>query len=271
MPTFAHYGIPVEQQRSISNSYGGREYGDKLDAARCLMCQRPFTLLFDEHDENKRYGCGTIKSGGRCDDCGWWLFDYNQYDFDGGVHSQFVGELAWYEVEGLTTPIAMLASHIARNNELIYDVHPRKFEELVGGLLREHLNCSVELTKQTRDGGKDLICCDSETGKFYVEIKRYAKSRKVGLGVVQRFVGALYGDQVSSGLIVTSSTYTAKATHECIKVNEVKGPVNLELCDIEDVLAWLNVVREKNDDDVLSVIRNLTPYSPNVRKAELNM
>ena len=45
---------------------------------------------------------------------------------------------------------------LKKYSEKLYDIDPRKFEELVASIL-EDLRFSIELTQATRDGGWDII------------------------------------------------------------------------------------------------------------------
>ncbi|HEU4770327.1 MAG TPA: restriction endonuclease, partial [Pyrinomonadaceae bacterium] len=92
------------------------------------------------------------------------------------------------------TPQLILAVHselinlIARKPNLIFEISPRQFEEIIAELFIKK-GFEVELTKQTRDGGRDIVAVskamDVKT-KYLIECKRYAMKRKVSVAVVQR-------------------------------------------------------------------------------------
>lgn len=95
----------------------------------------------------------------------------------------------------------------------MYNLSPRQFEIMCAELYEER-GYKVTLTQQSRDGGKDLIILNNnELGKFliYGECKRYASDMPVGIGIVQRLAGAIYGDNVTSGLVLTSSYFCSDA------------------------------------------------------------
>ncbi|MEN8220363.1 MAG: restriction endonuclease [Pseudomonadota bacterium] len=56
-----------------------------------------------------------------------------------------------------------LISLIQKDNSYIYKILPRQFEEVIAELFRAQ-GFNVELTKRTRDGGKDIIATHNAMG-----------------------------------------------------------------------------------------------------------
>ena len=76
------------------------------------------------------------------------------------------------------------------------------------------LGYKVEATKLTRDGGKDLIIRKRELiGDFvyYVECKKYAPNRPIGVGIVREFKCMIDLDKVNGGIIATTSRFSKDA------------------------------------------------------------
>ncbi|MCC8423573.1 restriction endonuclease [Mucilaginibacter sp. UR6-11] len=106
-----------------------------------------------------------------------------------------------------------LLDRIGRRPEAIRDLSPRQFEELVAEIYEER-GYSVQLTQQTRDGGKDLIIMHrSDIGNFmiYAECKHRAPDRPVGVGVVSELFGRINFDRATAGMVVTSSYFSPDA------------------------------------------------------------
>jgi restriction system protein len=106
-----------------------------------------------------------------------------------------------------------LLDQIATNPEILYQLTSREFEEAVCELF-ERRGYRVKLTKQTRDGGKDIIILNhSLLGDlvFYAECKKYAKTRPVGVGLVRELYGTVAADRITAGILVTSSYFTEDA------------------------------------------------------------
>lgn len=195
-----------------------------------------------------------------CSNCGWWAV-YSTYDDESHVwatRSQSLAELVRYDISGLEIPTNLLIDYIAHHGDDVYTVHPRKIEMIVESIFKEHLNCRVELTKATRDGGKDLICFDADDSKFIVEVKRYGRDSRIGIGIIQRFAGVMLTENVSKGVVVTTSSFTkdARVAAERI-VADSKDIISLSLNDEADLLSWLKALRSEHmtDAERISALR----------------
>ena len=160
-----------------------------------------------------------------------------------GVFSQFLEFDLQHKFQGGT--LIEIAPHIT--NDLIrklkehptklYDLDPRTFEELIA-VVFQNFGFDVELTKQSRDGGKDIIAISSTSPhlKYLIECKRYSKENAVGIGVVQRLHGVVRGDGAFKGIIATTSRFSADADKYLSRPNV---RYNLEGRDFEDIQKWL--------------------------------
>lgn len=146
-----------------------------------------------------------------CPRCGWWAsgvtnFNGEQFEriIEAGLREFAIndGELAIEEV----------ISHVSKRSEDIYTLTPRRFEEVVASVYSD-IGWKVELTKQTRDGGVDIICLKRSSGETcIVECKRYSRSRKVGIDAIDRLVGAAFITSTKSAHLVTTSAFSTPAT-----------------------------------------------------------
>jgi HJR/Mrr/RecB family endonuclease len=106
-----------------------------------------------------------------------------------------------------------ILDRIGRRPDAVRDLSPRQFEELVAELFSEK-GYQVELTQQTKDGGKDLIIVHrSDIGNFmvYAECKHYRPDRPVGVDVVTQLFGRINFDKATAGMVVTSSFFSPDA------------------------------------------------------------
>ena len=95
---------------------------------------------------------------------------------------------------------------LSENPEELYKLKPREFEEVMAEIYNR-LGYDVELTKKTRDGGKDIILRKSDlVGDFiyYVECKKYSSNRPLGIGLVREVLGTIITDKVNGGIIATT-------------------------------------------------------------------
>lgn len=98
-----------------------------------------------------------------------------------------------------------------RNLEDLLD--PHQFEELSALLFREE-GWRVEVTQETRDGGKDVIATREENGQpvvVYLQAKRNRQSRAVSISEVKEFAATLAGDGVKQGVMLTTSHFSPDA------------------------------------------------------------
>lgn len=129
-----------------------------------------------------------------------------------------------------------LIQKLRKQPQSIYDLTPRKFEELLAELLTD-MGWEVELTKATRDGGKDILAyLDTDVGKMLclVEAKRYREDKKVGVDLVRSLYGTLYDHRASSAMLVTTSSFTAGA-----REFQRKYEYQLSLRDYGDLVQWI--------------------------------
>ncbi|KQB42903.1 Restriction endonuclease [Flavobacterium daejeonense] len=127
-------------------------------------------------------------------------------------------------------------AYFKNNPEKLYEMHPRKFEELIASILKD-FGFDVELTKVTRDGGRDIIARikNSVTNLLaYVECKRYSPDNKIDVGLIRNVAGVQYLDKPGKSIIVTTSFYTKDAIELAKKIEN-----QLDLKDYNDIKGWL--------------------------------
>lgn len=119
-------------------------------------------------------------------------------------NDSIVLEIAWEKV----------IEHLAGKPDSLFDLQPRKFEELVAHLL-ESFGYDVALTPYNRDAGRDIIAVHhgplSEI-KYLVECKRYGKGRKVGIAHIRSILGVVQTEGATGGIIATTSQFTKTAS-----------------------------------------------------------
>jgi len=128
-------------------------------------------------------------------------------------------------------------------------VHHRTFEAIVAETIRA-AGWSVELTKQTRDGGYDIMCLQNRAAgfslKMIVETKLYALERPVGLPMVDRLMGVRDREHAHQAVLVTNSRITTIAW----TLWEDRVGRDLRLVDREELFEWLSDGRAKVGDSL---------------------
>jgi HJR/Mrr/RecB family endonuclease len=134
-----------------------------------------------------------------------------------------------------------LLKYLSENPEAFYQLKDRKFEEVMAEIYSK-LGYKVELTKATRDGGKDIIIRRPEIlGDFiyYVECKKYAPNNPVGIGLVKNLVGTVDADRINGGILATTSYFTPDARKF---VTDNKYDYQIQMHDYNKIREMLNQV-----------------------------
>jgi restriction system protein len=118
----------------------------------------------------------------------------------------------------------------------VHQIEPRKFEELVAELL-DDMDFDVELTPPTRDGGRDVLAyVNTPIGRLLtlVEVKKYRPDRSVGIQLVKNLYGTLMDEQANSGMLVTTSDFSADA-----RKFQQRHQWQLSLKNYTDLVQWI--------------------------------
>jgi restriction endonuclease Mrr len=125
---------------------------------------------------------------------------------------------------------------LAKNPTLLYELKPRKFEELIAELFYKQ-GFDVQLTKATRDGGRDIIAVSKSMNistRYLIECKRYAARNRVGIEFVHRLFGVKIAESANKAILATTSAFTKPA------LEFARSHIwDLELKDYEDIVRWL--------------------------------
>lgn len=144
--------------------------------------------------------------------------------------------------ETINAAIPILIDRIKNSASILkgmpYSDH-RVFEELVAEIFKG-FGYSIELTKKTRDGGKDIIALKKRDGlieeKILIECKHWED--KVDVNPIRNLIGvAVSQEELPTGIILaTTSHFTSDAKK--ITVNSAIK-IELERRDFEDILEWI--------------------------------
>ena len=129
-----------------------------------------------------------------------------------------------------------LIEKLKKKPESVYSLNSREFEEVIADLL-DGMGYNVTLTPQSADGGKDIIAeMSTELGKILclVEAKKYRADRKIGVELVRTLYGTVCHHNASSGMLVTSSSFTSGA-----EKFQNEHEYQIALRDFTDVAKWV--------------------------------
>jgi hypothetical protein len=193
-------------------------------------------------------GCWNINIR-HCDACGWWCTVEDYEVLEGGEAGYLVVNsiLKKFKTSDLGVPVRELRNHLKKHPEALFNLHPRKFEELIAGVFSDFFKCEVELTAQTRDGGVDMYLVRAED-TYLVQAKRRSDPRAIeGVQVVRELAGVLLMSGYSKGIVVSTAQDFSKAAKK-----EVASPFLghqgyfIELVNGRRFLETLSVARDRN-------------------------
>lgn len=121
-----------------------------------------------------------------------------------------------------------ILKYLSENPQEIYRLSPREFEELMAEIYARH-GYNVELTKETRDGGKDIILRKPDIigdSIYYVECKKHSETNLVGVGIIRNLHSTINVDKVNGGVIATTSYFT-KDARKFISENKLNAQIKL--------------------------------------------
>jgi HJR/Mrr/RecB family endonuclease len=133
---------------------------------------------------------------------------------------------------------------IARDQNELFNLSSRQFEEYIADLLRNMEFEDIILTPSSGDGGRDLIATKRHKNIpliFAFECKRYAPKRGIGPQIMRALLGTVKGRYTAAnvGVLVTTSYFT-KGSKDLI----ISEPL-LDGKDFDDLTTWIHEVSQK--------------------------
>lgn len=137
----------------------------------------------------------------------------------------------WLSIDAVVNDI----ERYQNDPDILKQITPTEFEEVVSKILEMHGYEIVEVTKPTRDGGKDIIA--KYVGGWipyiiYVECKQWNPSRKVGIDVIRKLSAVQRDRNINKSVVVTTSFFTKDA-------EEYAEEHEMTLFDWNKLKAWL--------------------------------
>ena len=166
-------------------------------------------------------------------------YNYDDYEIFGGdfiqepnmgiiyFQEEFDMEVAYGEYDRVRD----LILQIVEDRDMIYNISPREFEEVVERVFISE-GFETQLTKVTRDGGKDIIAIKYSMGKpivFYVECKQYGRHRTVDVNIVRSLYGVQMSDQINKSVLITTSHFSRDAKEYAENQNTL-----IDLIDVDE-------------------------------------
>lgn len=128
-----------------------------------------------------------------------------------------------------------LIERMYRNPSDLRTIDRRHFEEVVAEIW-SGFGYEVELTKRTRDGGKDVVAVRRRevNTRFLIECKRPDPGNKIAVSTVRELYG-VKGDFGANKAILATTSYLTGPAQEFVD----RHPWELEARDFEGLMEWI--------------------------------
>lgn len=189
---------------------------------------------------NEARGFGNLDLSLFCGFCGWGFKHQRAAHFRGeGKHRRILRSLP---IESAELSLGELRTAIAARPERAAQLPSRRFEELVGDVFANE-GYRVELTRPTRDGGRDLIVLrESDEIEAIVEVKRH--KQRVGVDLVRQLRGVQIRDNAPYAILVATTGFSKEAHAEAAARVPAAMGFTLDLYDINDLLRAMDTLAE---------------------------
>jgi hypothetical protein len=255
----SRFDAPLPEEQSFGDEVNERAFKvgrTLLSQVGCPFCGAQLNDYNNTNGMAMNRGWAThLKS---CNNCGWWCADEMNTPVGGEPDSDFSeetwgyialeGTIRRFKADDLTLPVALLRDYARRHSEILYQIHPRKFEELLASILSDFFECEVTLTGQTVDGGVDMyLVRGNET--YLVQAKRRSKPGSTeGVQVVRELAGVMLMSGYRSGIVVsTAEEYSLAAQREASSPFLAAQGYSLELMNCRELLDALRCVAQKEN------------------------
>lgn len=238
--------LELEQVHSHERNMGAEVFYEAIMEIECTKCSSEIEIKleyseypvgFEGESEYTVSGADFIR-GFQDVDVAFENEIYN-FDEDFGLYTPEPKKI----ILNLTDSLVELTDAIYKKPTLLYDLEPRRFEEFIAHIFSNN-GFSVELTKATRDGGRDIIAIRSDMGipsKYIIECKRYAKNNPVCVDVVRSLYGVQMAEGANKSIVATTSRFTKPAIDFVSKTDQTQW--HMDLRDYYDIIEWVKNIK----------------------------
>lgn len=221
-----------------------------IEAPACIFCSTRLEVPRDEIYENMDGG-GKLSSGTTtsrrvcvCPACGWWtvseILTVKELLKLTRVKYGAAGALQQLDISDQSLPISKIRQYIAARYDARLEIHPRRFEEVVGSVYA-NLGYDTLVTGYSGDGGIDIILEGTNGQRLGVQVKRTKNA--ITVEQIRSLVGALYLRGLTRGVFVTTSSFP-RGARLAARMAALRG-TPVELVDASRFYDALRIVQRK--------------------------
>ncbi|HJV47834.1 MAG TPA: restriction endonuclease [Geothrix sp.] len=191
-----------------------------------------------------------------CPVCGWWAV-WKQVDlftpcqiWQMLFHAE--GALRVLDLTDIELPITEARDYLSAKYESRFDIHPRKFEEVVASVFRS-LGYDIHLSAYTHDGGIDIVLGGPGADHIGIQVKRYR--HRIQVEQIRAFAGAMVLEGIPRGIFVTTSGFSKNT-----KAAAARYSAQTTRIDLVDGEAFLNALRVAQFADYQEAMESRYPF-----------
>jgi len=214
MGIWIHSDHDLKKNRNPSQNPSSNRSESFRFNTNCIYCSTKMIKLSGNDIPEVAYKGNCFRTGCMlgCPICGWWTglslrgeICLQAHD-DGFIElRQRSGVLKNLNLNDLSLPLNELRNYLVAKYDDRFNIHPRKYEELVGGVFSD-FGYRVRITSYSGDDGIDLYILDGkDDATVGIQVKRYKNN--ISVEQIRSFVGALMLKGLTTGIFVTTSDY----------------------------------------------------------------
>jgi restriction system protein len=149
-------------------------------------------------------------------------------------------------IEAVAAPWLEILKLIEKDKSIIYQIDPRKWEELIAGWYKEYGFDEVTLTPRSGDLGRDVIAVKHGVLSVRIldQVKAYGPEHLVPANDVRALLGVLGSDHAATkGLVTTTSDFAPKIESDPLIATHL--PTRLELVNGTELVRRLGEASKK--------------------------
>ena len=256
---------------------------EAVSVTECMFCAGPLSILHTDEGTRTLGKFGISKGPGwerwqevvkRCPRCGWWLRRHERtseiidhwYTSGGLQVSGAAGCLKQLDVSNVDVAIQTVRDYLMGRYEARFDVHPRKFEEVVASVYRD-LGYRTLVTNYSGDDGIDVFMTKGSE-VVGVQVKRYQAA--IDVSQIRELAGALVLNDVPRGVFVTTSGFQRGAESTATRYAMKGRPI--ELVDADRFYSALELAQAEvyagTADDLIAHSRELSKILQNEYRSD---
>jgi ribosomal protein L37AE/L43A len=241
--TYHDQASPDDEENARAEAWNRQNY--YAPRGLCPFCQSQAPIVH----EASRYS--TYTTVWECDRCGWWEHEEEYREGAAIGHPAFTGVnhqafLRSFKPSAKDVPMKALLRTIDTQPNIVHEVHPGRFEEVVQHVFGSYFSCEVIHCGRSHDGGIDLVMIDSDAPTLIQVKRRGARNAVECVSSIRELLGSMLVARSRKGVFVSTADHFSPDAEKTVAKILAEGTVTrFELITRSGFLERLKVARAK--------------------------